>query len=474
MIIGPFSCEQSLSFGSRLIPRTKIPIGIHNHQHPQHRRTLDHELEEGNFIPLTSEIMECHHSDARQDAFDGTRLLPELDIEPASGFSSILGMDVQSLEIGKASEDDEQHLGITADSKSHIHVQGLDRCDRGTWIRPCPSLDDGSADLKLILSQLEVSKQEQRGGMGNLDPVLQALRFISPQEQPLEARGVDDGEAVQLAAVDLQAAQAVADEAETKWKKEAFKAEDFQHGAPGQDELDVPGIDVDAAEAELAEAGERGAAREAGRRGEPQEAEVEPRQRPHAEKRGGEVLVDLQRRAVDEEELLDALDSEELEPPRDAGAVSVHVAAGEVGAAERAAVRGEDDGDGGSGGVGVGALDAARDVVRGRREEVGVVEDERSGEPDGAPAVGQRGGARGVLDGEARDDVAEERVGEAAEAVGATAVGGVGEGAEAAADRDRRGWKGAVDGGERAADERVEMRVPGTIGGTRDARRGRR
>jgi hypothetical protein len=56
------------------------------------------------------------------------------------------------------------------------------------------------------------------------------------------------------------------------------------------------------------------------------------------------------------------------------------------------------------------------------REEVGVDEDERP-----APAARQRGGARGVLDGEPGDDVAEERVGESAYAVGAVEGGKRGE-----------------------------------------------
>lgn len=51
------------------------------------------------------------------------------------------------------------------------------------------------------------------------------------------------------------------------------------------------------------------------------------------------------------------------------------------------------------------------------RSEAAVVEVERGGGPDAAPAGGDRGGAGGVLGGEARDDPAEERVGEPADAV---------------------------------------------------------
>jgi len=54
-------------------------------------------------------------------------------------------------------------------------------------------------------------------------------------------------------------------------------------------------------------------------------------------------------------------------------------------------------------------------------EEVGVVDEERGGGPDAAPARGEDGGARGLLGGEARDDVGEERVREVADVVLAVA-----------------------------------------------------
>lgn len=52
-----------------------------------------------------------------------------------------------------------------------------------------------------------------------------------------------------------------------------------------------------------------------------------------------------------------------------------------------------------------------------------VVKDERGGGPDMAPAGGEHGGAGSILDGEARDDVAKDRVGKAADAVRLVAVG---------------------------------------------------
>jgi hypothetical protein len=72
--------------------------------------------------------------------------------------------------------------------------------------------------------------------------------------------------------------------------------------------------------------------------------------------------------------------------------VLVQVAARDADAAEGARVRGEDAG--GGGGARLSGVDLRRDLVAARREEVGVGEDERGGEPDGAPAAGERGGAR--------------------------------------------------------------------------------
>ena len=73
-------------------------------------------------------------------------------------------------------------------------------------------------------------------------------------------------------------------------------------------------------------------------------------------------------------------------------------------------MRGEDAGDGVGDGAPVGAeAQGAVGLVR-VREEVGIVEDKRRGGPDAAPARGERGRAGGVLDGEAGDDVGEQRV----------------------------------------------------------------
>jgi hypothetical protein len=62
------------------------------------------------------------------------------------------------------------------------------------------------------------------------------------------------------------------------------------------------------------------------------------------------------------------------------------------------------------------------------RHDVGVDEGEGHGAPEAAPARGERSGARGVLGGEAGDDVLEDRFGEVADAVDAVAWGPRGDG----------------------------------------------
>jgi len=109
---------------------------------------------------------------------------------------------------------------------------------------------------------------------------------------------------------------------------------------------------------------EGGAAREAGHVGELLEGEVEAGELGHVEERGGDGLLGLERpRVVDEEELLDALVGEELEPAHELGPVLIHVAAGEADAAERARVRGEDAGNCGGNDTGAGAVEVVGDHV---------------------------------------------------------------------------------------------------------------
>jgi hypothetical protein len=49
-------------------------------------------------------------------------------------------MNVQPLNVGKASEEAGQHLGIIAESEMEFQGQDLHRWDHGPFIHQCPSL----------------------------------------------------------------------------------------------------------------------------------------------------------------------------------------------------------------------------------------------------------------------------------------------------------------------------------------------
>lgn len=95
-----------------------------------------------------------------------------------------------------------------------------------------------------------------------------------------------------------------------------------------------------------------------------------------------------------------------LEPGVDCCKAAVGEEWGHGEAAGGARVSSEDPGD-----------DADLDLLVGG--EAGVVEVERGGEPEVAPSGGERLGADGVLGGEEGDDLTEDGVGEAADAVDA-------------------------------------------------------
>jgi hypothetical protein len=48
--------------------------------------------------------------------------------------------DVQCLDTGKASEEDGEHFGLLADSKSHFHGQDFYTWNHVSWAHPCSSL----------------------------------------------------------------------------------------------------------------------------------------------------------------------------------------------------------------------------------------------------------------------------------------------------------------------------------------------
>ncbi|GJM84950.1 hypothetical protein PR202_ga00666 [Eleusine coracana subsp. coracana] len=213
-------------------------------------------------------------------------------------------------------------------------------------------------------------------------------------------------------------------DAEAHWPPASEDQELLQDGAPFLKEVEVPRLHDEGAETDFLEVGERGVALQCGGVREPPEAEVELGEGGAPEERGREGRVGvLVPGAVHKDELVDALGAEELEPARELGLVlaNVHVYAGEVDAAERARVRGE--------GVGHRVDAAGHDLGDG--EDVGVDEGERHRAPHAAPALGEHGGARAILGGEAGDDVAEDLYGEAADAVDSVGRGarrdGVGE-----------------------------------------------
>lgn len=117
-------------------------------------------------------------------------------------------------------------------------------------------------------------------------------------------------------------------------------------------------------------------------------------------------------RAVEEDEVLDALVGEVRDETPERVLVGVEGDAGEAHAADGAGVRGHAARHGAHDGDVVGPVGAG---------EVGVVDEERGRGPHAAPARGEHDGPRGLLGGEARDDVGEERVREAADVVHAVA-----------------------------------------------------
>jgi hypothetical protein len=169
------------------------------------------------------------------------------------------------------------------------------------------------------------------------------------------------------------------------------------------------------------------------------EPEVEAAELGAAEDVGGEGHVHGRRR-VDEEELLDALGSEEPRPP---GELALVVEApkegeGEAYGAERAGVGGEE------------VVHSGNGLAHAGDGEVHVVEDERRGAPGAAPPRGERGDEAGVLGWEAGGDDAEEPGGERA-----------GPGGEADGEAGHGALEEHVHGGRR----RLETRVLAGVGG---------
>ena len=275
--------------------------------------------------------------------------------------------------------------------------------------------DNRVSDLYGMFPWLQVPEHCQLGGVSNLHPGAQAAGtlYCLRQDEPFQTRGVHHRDILHPGVADLDAPEAVADEVEVHALRASLDVEDLQDGAPGDDGVDVPVLHFDAAEAELPEVGE-GDAAEAGRVRELPEADVEAGEGGDGEDHAREGHIGRPR-AIDEDELLDALGGEETEPAPEVGLARTHAVVDEVDAAEGPRVRGEDAGDGSDDGGVVGGGPGAAG-------EVGIDEDERRRAPDPAPARSEHGGTGGVLGREARNDVAEEPLGETADAI--DAVGG--------------------------------------------------
>jgi hypothetical protein len=147
-----------------------------------------------------------------------------------------------------------------------------------------------------------------------------------------------------------------------------------------------------------------------------------------------------------------ALGGEDVEPARHLAAVLVHGGAGEVDAVEGPRVRREDPGHRRGDGARGGGAHGVRPSRAAVRKQVAVDKGEGRREPDGAPARGERSGARAVLDGEARDDVAEDIVRQAADAV------------DALVEPQGGGGRGSGGGGDGRAREVVVYQVEHEVG----------
>lgn len=131
----------------------------------------------------------------------------------------------------------------------------------------------------------------------------------------------------------LHGPQAAADDAEVHLPLVRVEHEGLQDWTPGKDEVEVLVIHGHAAEAELLETREGNATGEFRGVGKPPGAEVEALDEWQAEDRDREG--DIERPGpIHEDELLDALDGEEVEPAHEFGVVRDHGSACEVDAAE--------------------------------------------------------------------------------------------------------------------------------------------
>ena len=92
---GQFHGPQTLHFGIHLFHRSETS-SQQNHHLFQHQCALKENFEEGEFTSSPSEITENKLLDARPDAFYGTRLMPEFQVELASGLIRFSRLKIRS------------------------------------------------------------------------------------------------------------------------------------------------------------------------------------------------------------------------------------------------------------------------------------------------------------------------------------------------------------------------------------------
>lgn len=117
-------------------------MGHHNHHLLQNLRMLGNVLEEVKLAFPPPELTENQLLDVPLDAFNRTSILPELEVDGfacATSFRSpeleviILGLDIERLDVRKASEETRQHPGFKVGSKFHLNSQHLNAWDSGVW-----------------------------------------------------------------------------------------------------------------------------------------------------------------------------------------------------------------------------------------------------------------------------------------------------------------------------------------------------
>jgi hypothetical protein len=91
----PFCILQRLQLDIHIITRGQTFTGHHNHHLLQHPSLLRDELEESNLAFRTLELIEKHLLHGLQDTFNWTAILPELEIDLATGLFGYLGLQIK-------------------------------------------------------------------------------------------------------------------------------------------------------------------------------------------------------------------------------------------------------------------------------------------------------------------------------------------------------------------------------------------